>query len=311
MHLASVDVRWRQNDSPIPLPPRHVPILPTFCQYISATIISTSNMYLGLVALLVSCALGTPHDEKNSQTSAATDQLSPTSSSTTHVKVTVTTTTTPPYVPPRETGNYTSGFATPPPPGSVTALSDRPDYSKPTSTAVTLICPHPTEPCIIDGIPIGPSGTTSLVLPSFTYDPLPTSMASGSLPSADSTTVTDTLATTVSPTSPMGKSTTCSHTMSHIVPSNSSTDLPWTPELPWITHSRSVDTPSERLPTFSVLSSTASEIPMEPSPMSIVSGSNISEFYWPTRSARTSDSVSISSVTSMNKCGINNNDLST
>ena len=257
---------------------------------------STRNMYLGLVALLASCALGAPNDETSNQTSAATDQLSPTSSSTTHVKVTQTTTTTPPYVPPRETGNYTSGFAVPPSPGSVTVPSDGPDYSKPTSTAVTLICPHPTEPCIIEGIPIWPSGTTSLVLPSFTYDPLPTFMASDSLPSAGSTMVTDTLATSASPTSPMGKSTPCSHTMSHTLPENSSSGIPWVPELPWITRWETLSIPSGSLPTFSVLSSTASGIPATPLAIPVISGSETSEFYWPTRSSLDPSSSATSSA---------------
>lgn len=126
------------------------------------------------------------------------------------------------------------------------------------------------------------SGTTSLFLPSFTYDPLPSSLASDSLPTLGSTTMTGTFATSTSTTGLMNTSTTCSHTMTHIVPGNSSLLLPWVPKLPWITPSGGLKSVSSLL----VTSSSATESPtlsvsnpVPPAPVVPRPGS--SEFNWP------------------------------
>jgi hypothetical protein len=253
----------------------------------------TRYVYLVFAALLASFALGAPHDEDNTLTSMAIDQSPPTGRSTTTVTVTSTYTSYPTEEPSHETGSYASGFAIPPSPGSVTAPSHRHGCSSPTGTTATLTCLHPTEPCIINGIPIWPSGTTSLVLPSFTYDPLPTSMASGLLSSVSSAIMTEILATSGSPAGASITSTMGSHTMSQIVPGSPSSDLPWTPELPYITHSRSLVLQSgisTNVPSRSNTSGSATR--------TAVSGSDTSEFYWPT-TPMTSSSSATSSIASI------------
>jgi hypothetical protein len=189
----------------------------------------------GLLALLASNAFAAPHDDdviKDSTAISATSiEISMNASTTcshsmTHivpeklnipasrrtktmiVTVTILDEPGPATSLPGDSPTYTSTLDVSPPPSSLI----------PTGTQPTLVCPHPTEPCTISGIPIWPSGTTSLVLPSFTYEPLPTSMASGVPPSGDSTLPTETLGTSGSPTC---VSTTCSHSMSHFVPGKS------------------------------------------------------------------------------------------
>jgi hypothetical protein len=126
------------------------------------------------------------------------------------------------------------------------------------------------------------SGTTSLFLPSFTYDPLPSSLASDSLPTLGSTTMTGTFATSTSTTGLMDTSTTCSHTMPHIVPGNSSLLLPWVPKLPWITPSGGLKTVSSLLVTSfsgtkSPTSSVSNLVPSAP----VVPRPGSYEFNWP------------------------------
>ncbi|KAF1942483.1 hypothetical protein EJ02DRAFT_164873 [Clathrospora elynae] len=191
--------------------------------------------FLSILTLLAR-TFAAPHDEDAPQNSTTLSTPPKTGKLTKTVVVTVTHTSyttdqPPPSNSPHDHASYTPAFATPPPPDSVpsyTYSNQEPGLSVPTNTAPTLIYPHPTEPCMIDGISIWPSRTTSLVLPELSYGPLPTSMVSG--PSYTNTTLsTSTVANSGSPTDgpsvSMGMSTTCPHSMSHIVPGKS-TSLP-------------------------------------------------------------------------------------
>ena len=153
-------------------------------QDISTAIMHSFPAYPAILALLVGEAFAETYCEGSFQSVIESAQLPKTGNRTKTVVVTVTQTS---YVteelPSSNTASHEdsscySGFAVPPLPDSVTRPSEESDYSSATGTAATINCPHPTQPCVINNTPLWPSGTTSLVLPSFTFDSLPTSMAS-------------------------------------------------------------------------------------------------------------------------------------
>ncbi|KAF1834854.1 hypothetical protein BDW02DRAFT_320471 [Decorospora gaudefroyi] len=185
-----------------------------------------------LLTLLASNAFAASYDEEDSQKSTSISSTSKTSNLNKTVVVTVTQTSyttegpSPALSPSWDNPSYTSALAVPPPPDSVQSPPPEklePDHSVPTTAAPTLVCPHPIEPCTLDGITIWPFNTTSLVLPSFGFEPLPTTMASDVSPGIHTSLTTETLGTSGSPTS---ASTTCPHSMSHIVPGKSTTLVP-------------------------------------------------------------------------------------
>ncbi|KAF1848443.1 uncharacterized protein K460DRAFT_403725 [Cucurbitaria berberidis CBS 394.84] len=178
---------------------------------------------LSMLVLLAS-TIASPHDENEASPTLKTTKI------TTTVVVTVTQTSDTTVQSPvlstdshySDTTRYTSGYATPPRPDSVppppTGTED-PEDAVPSSTrtyaAPTLICLTPTEECIIDGIAIWPSGTTSISVPGWSFNPLPTSMSSRI--SSNSSILSSTAASSWNRTSP-STSTTCPHSMSHFVP---------------------------------------------------------------------------------------------
>jgi hypothetical protein len=168
---------------------------------ISVFAMYTYYTLLGLLTLL-SKTLAAPHDEHSPGISSALSPSPKISRPTKTITVTVTQTSFNTSPPQPHTPDATSGFVIPSPPNSMTPPLEEPDFNAPTGTTLTIICPHPTEPCIMDGIAIWPSGTTSLLLPpSFSYEPLPTSKASHISLRENSTLATLTVGTSGSPTS--------------------------------------------------------------------------------------------------------------